>query len=37
MQCETVADLEKYIEMGFQQGFTMAFGNPDELLAVGKV
>lgn len=32
MECETVADLEKYIEMGFQEGFTSALGNLDELL-----
>lgn len=30
---ETLADLEKYIEMGFKEGFTMALGNLDELLA----
>lgn len=30
---ETAADLEKYIEMGFQEGFTMALGNLDEVLA----
>ena len=29
----SVADLEKIIEMGFQEGFTMAHGNLDELLA----
>lgn len=33
MECETVSDLEKYIEMGFQEGFTMALGNLDELLS----
>jgi len=33
MECETAADLEKYIEMGFQEGFTSALGNLDELLA----
>jgi hypothetical protein len=32
MECETVADLEKYIEMGFKEGFTSALGNLDELL-----
>lgn len=32
METETVADLEKYIEMGFQEGFTSALGNLDELL-----
>ena len=30
---ETLADLEKYIEMGFKEGFTMALGNLDEILA----
>jgi uncharacterized protein YndB with AHSA1/START domain len=29
----SVADLEKILEMGFQEGFTMAHGNLDELLA----
>lgn len=28
----TVADLEKIIEMGFEEGFTAALGNLDELL-----
>ena len=28
-----VSDLEKIIEMGFKEGFTMAMGNLDELLA----
>jgi uncharacterized protein YndB with AHSA1/START domain len=28
---ESLADLEKYIEMGFKEGFTMALGNLDEL------
>ena len=37
MECETLADLEKYIEMGFQQGFTMALGNLDEMLASVKL
>jgi len=37
MQCESLADLEKYIEMGFQEGFTMALGNLDELLISVKV
>ena len=36
MECETITDLEKLIEMGFQQGFTMALGNLDELLATEK-
>ena len=27
------ADLEKIVEMGFKEGFTMAHGNLDELLA----
>lgn len=30
---ETLEDLEKIIEMGFKEGFTMALGNLDELLA----
>jgi len=29
----SVADLEKYIEMGFKEGFTMGMNNLDELLA----
>lgn len=29
---ESVADLEKIVEMGFEEGFTMAHGNLDELL-----
>lgn len=29
---ENLADLEKVIEMGFKEGFTMALGNLDELL-----
>lgn len=29
---DKLADLEKIIEMGFQEGFTMALGNLDELL-----
>ena len=29
---DSLADLEKYIEMGFKEGFTMALGNLDELL-----
>jgi uncharacterized protein YndB with AHSA1/START domain len=37
MECETLADLEKYIEMGFKEGFTMALGNLDEILASVKV
>jgi len=32
---DMVADLEKIIEMGFEQGFTSALGNLDELLAAG--
>ena len=31
-----LADMEKIIEMGFEQGFTMAHGNLDELLAKHK-
>ena len=30
---ESAADMEKIIEMGFQEGFTAAHGNLDELLA----
>ena len=30
---ETLEDLEKVIEMGFKEGFTMALGNLDEYLA----
>jgi uncharacterized protein YndB with AHSA1/START domain len=37
MECETLADLEKYIEMGFKEGFTMALGNLDKLLSSAKV
>lgn len=33
IQYESLADLEKYIEMGFKEGFTMALGNLDELFA----
>lgn len=33
IEYETLADLEKYIEMGFKEGFTVALGNLDELLA----
>ncbi|KAA8479698.1 uncharacterized protein YndB with AHSA1/START domain [Arcticibacter tournemirensis] len=29
---DSLADLEKIIEMGFKEGFTMALGNLDELL-----
>ena len=29
---ESLADLEKIIELGFKEGFTMALGNLDELL-----
>jgi uncharacterized protein YndB with AHSA1/START domain len=28
---DSLTDLEKYIEMGFKEGFTMALGNLDEL------
>ena len=31
----SVADLEKIIEMGFEEGFTAALGNLDELLEAG--
>ena len=30
---DSLTDLEKYIEMGFKEGFTMALGNLDELLS----
>ncbi|HET8572235.1 MAG TPA: SRPBCC domain-containing protein [Edaphocola sp.] len=30
---DTLADLEKYIQMGFKEGFTMCLGNLDEYLA----
>lgn len=33
---DQLADLEKIIEMGFKEGFTMAMGNLDELLAAKK-
>jgi hypothetical protein len=29
---DKVADLEKIVEMGFEQGFTMGLSNLDELL-----
>jgi uncharacterized protein YndB with AHSA1/START domain len=34
---DSLTDLEKYIEMGFKEGFTMALGNLDELFAASKV
>jgi uncharacterized protein YndB with AHSA1/START domain len=34
---DSLTDLEKYIEMGFKEGFTMALGNLDELFAESKV
>jgi len=34
---DSLADLEKYIEMGFKEGFTKALGNLDELLLSVKV
>ena len=34
---ESVEALEKIIEMGFKEGFTMAHSNLDELLATQKV
>jgi uncharacterized protein YndB with AHSA1/START domain len=37
MECGTLADLEKYIEMGFKEGFTSALGNLDDLLISTKV
>ncbi|WP_417590704.1 SRPBCC family protein [Owenweeksia hongkongensis] len=33
---DSLADLEKVIEMGFKEGFTMALGNLDEVLANNK-
>jgi uncharacterized protein YndB with AHSA1/START domain len=30
---DTLEDLEKIIEMGFKEGFTMAMGNLDELFS----
>lgn len=33
---ETLADLEKIIELGFREGFTMAMGNLDEVLTILK-
>lgn len=35
IEYEEVEHLEKYIEMGFREGFTMALGNLDALLAAG--
>lgn len=35
-QYESLADLEKVISLGFQEGFTMALGNLDEVLATAK-
>jgi uncharacterized protein YndB with AHSA1/START domain len=37
IEYETLADLEKYIEMGFKEGFISALGNLDELLISTKV
>jgi uncharacterized protein YndB with AHSA1/START domain len=37
IEFDSLADLEKYIEMGFKEGFTMALGNLDELLISVKV
>ena len=34
---DSLADLEKYIELGFKEGFTMALGNLDELFSAMKV
>jgi len=34
---DSLADLGKYIEMGFKEGFTAALGNLDELLVAEKV
>lgn len=33
LQFDSVMDMEKYIELGFKEGFTMALGNLDELFA----
>lgn len=33
----SLEDLEKIIELGFKEGFTMALGNLDECLASGKI
>jgi uncharacterized protein YndB with AHSA1/START domain len=33
---DSLADLEKYIELGFKEGFTAALGNLDELLLSAK-
>lgn len=33
---ETVEDLERIIQMGFKEGFTMALGNLDEIFEKGK-
>ncbi len=33
IQYESLADLEKYIELGFKEGFTLALGNLDEMLS----
>jgi hypothetical protein len=37
IEYSSLADLEKYIEMGFKEGFTMALGNLDEVLLSVKV
>ena len=34
---DSLADLEKYMELGFQEGFTSALGNLDDLFASVKV
>lgn len=34
---DSLTDLEKYIEMGFKEGFTLALGNLVELFAASKV
>jgi PhnB protein len=36
IEYDSLADLEKYIEMGFKEGFTSGLNNLDELLASGK-
>lgn len=34
IEYDSLADLEKYIEMGFKEGFTAALGNLDEMFAL---
>lgn len=37
IEYDSLADLEKYIEMGFQEGFSSGLNNLDELLAADNV